>query len=114
MREIKLGEQTVRVRATALALLYYKQEFNADLVGNLTKMEEMKDDPSKLDTVQMLQMAWAMAKADVFPNQFPSFTEWIATIERIDIADPSFFLAILEEASDGFFRSGVKGAIQKR
>jgi len=33
-------------------------------------------------------------------------------LESIDIADPAFLKGALEEAADGFFRSGVKGAIQ--
>lgn len=112
MREIKLGEQTVRVRATALALLFYKQEFKTDLIGDLTKMQNVTDDPSKLDTVQVLQMIWAMAKADSLGQSFPSFVEWMASIESIDISDPTFMIGALEEAADGFFRSGVKGAIK--
>ena len=35
MREITIGEKTIRVRATPLALLYYRQEFKSDLVSSL-------------------------------------------------------------------------------
>lgn len=38
MREILIGEKTVRVRATPLALLYYRQEFKSDLVSDLIKL----------------------------------------------------------------------------
>lgn len=114
MRELRIGKQSVRVRATALALLFYKQEFKADLIGDLTKMKDVADDPSKLDSIQILQMVWAMAKADAFGKPFLSFVEWVATIEDFDLADSAFIAGALEEAADGFFRSGIKGApIQK-
>lgn len=124
MKEIKLGDQTVRVRATPLALLFYKQEFKgSDLLGDLTKMstivnvtEDGKEevDPSRLDIVNMLQMIWAMAKADAFgKDPFPSFQTWLASFESIDISDPDFMITALEEAQNGFFRKGVKGAVQK-
>ena len=41
MREITISEKTIRVRATPLALLYYRQEFKTDLVGDLISMQEM-------------------------------------------------------------------------
>lgn len=113
MRELNIGDQQVRVRATPLALLYYKQEFGTDLIGDLSKMEKVKDDPSQLDTLSILQMVWAMAKADSFGKKFPSFEIWLGSFESIDIADPAFMISALEEAANGFFRSGVKGAIKK-
>ncbi|MNO28123.1 hypothetical protein D3C76_180100 [compost metagenome] len=114
MRELKIGEQTVRVRATPLALLFYKQEFKGDLLGDLVKMQEIQNDFSKLDTVAFLQLIWAMAKADSFGHgQFPSFIEWVASLDTFDVTDTSVLVAALEEAADGFFRSGVKGSIAK-
>jgi len=112
MRELKIGEQTVKVRATPLALLFYKQEFKTDLLGDLMKMEKLANDPSQLDTLAMLQLVWAMAKADAFGTTFPNFEGWVATLESIDISDPQFIVAAMEEAADGFFRSGVKGALK--
>lgn len=127
MREINIGEQTVRVRATPLALLFYKQEFHTDLLGDLTKMEalvknkdgEQQVDPSKFDMVAILQMVWAMAKADAFGKPFPSFMDWLASLDGMDLSDPMFLVAALEEAAEGFFRGGAKagakaGQKQKR
>ena len=48
MREITIGEKTIRVRATPLALLYYRQEFKTDLVGDLISMQEMASTPAGL------------------------------------------------------------------
>lgn len=108
MRELNIGEQKVRVRATPLALLFYKQEFRGDLLGDLIKMREMEQDPSKFDALAFLQLVWAMAKADSFGKPFPGFQEWLASLESFDISDPEFLQAAMEEAADGFFRSGVK------
>lgn len=104
MREINVGETKLRVRATPLALLYYKQEFKTDLLGDLTKLEAVKNDPSKLDTVTLLQIVWAMAKADSSGQSFPSFIEWVGSLETVDFSDPAFLAAALEEAADGFLR----------
>lgn len=112
MRVLKIGDQEVRVRATPVALLYYKQQFKTDLLGDLTKLEKVANDPSNLDVLSILQMVWAMARADAFGKTFPPFEEWLSSLESIDIADPEFMKAALEEAADGFFRSGVKGAIK--
>ena len=108
MREINIGEQTLRVRATPLALLFYRQEFKTDLIGDLTKLERVKDDLSQLDTVAMLQLVWAMAKADAFGKPFPGFVDWVASLEGFDFSDPGFMTAALEEAASGFFRSAAQ------
>jgi hypothetical protein len=63
MRTIKIGEKEIGLKATPLALLYYMQEFNADLIGNLLKMQKLAKDPSAFDSVALLQIAWAMNKA---------------------------------------------------
>ena len=62
MREITIGEKTIRVRATPLALLFYKQEFKSDLIGDLMSMQNMANDPSQFDALKFLQLIWAMAK----------------------------------------------------
>jgi hypothetical protein len=107
MREITISEKTIRVRATPLALLYYRQEFNADLIGDLISMQEMASDPSRFDSIKMLQLIWAMNKADK-PEGFPSFEAWLADMESFDFADNDIMTAVIEEATDGFFRGGRK------
>lgn len=108
MRELKIGDKEIRVRATPLALLYYKQAFKSDLIGDMTKMQYVADDPSKLDTVACLQMIWAMAKADNYGKSFPSFESWLGGLDSIDFSDPSFLVAALEEAANGFLGGGNK------
>lgn len=108
MRQIKIGDKEMKVRATALTLLYYKQEFNSDLVGDLLKVAECTKDPTKVDTILLLQMVWAMAKTEAFATKkpHPGFVEWLNQIDRLDMSDPSFFAAVMEEAADGFLSRG--------
>ena len=113
MREIIIGEETIQIRATPLALLFYRQEFKSDLVGDLTKMEAIKTDYSKLDSVALLQLIWAMAKADKYPAKFEGFIGWLASLTEFNLSDASLFSAALEEAADGFFRKGKKGPAKK-
>lgn len=114
MRELNIGDQIVRVRATPLALLYYKQEFKTDLMGDLTKLSTVStDDMAKFDTLAILQMVWAMAKADAFGSKFDSFEKWLGSFEYINLADPTLLTGAVEEATEGFFRTnGLKGAIK--
>jgi len=107
MREITIGEKTIRVRATPLALLYYKQEFKSDLISDLISMQAMSSDPSQFDALKFLQLIWAMAKADDAKG-FPSFEAWLADMESFDFADNDIMTAVIEEATDGFFRGGRK------
>ena len=105
MREIQIGDKTIRVRATPLALLFYKQEFNSDLIGDLISMQNMANDPSQFDALKFLQLIWAMAKADDSRN-FPSFETWLSGLDSFDFADADVMAAVVEEATDGFFRGG--------
>lgn len=115
MREINIDGKQVRVKATPLALLYYKQEFKSDLVGDMAKMRALEKDPTKIDSVVLLQMIWAMAKADAGPgNKFSSFYEWVSALESFDITDRELIGAVMEEAADGFFRGAKQGQKRKK
>ena len=111
MREIKLGNKEVRIKATPIALLFYKQEFNSDLISKIADLEKIKKDPSKMDFLFMLQMTWAMAKTEQFNNKksFPSFELWLSEFENVDFSDQDTLVAIMGEATDGFFHgAGTK------
>ena len=107
MREIAISDKQIRLRATPLALLFYKQEFNVDLVGDLMSIKNLANDPSQFDALKFLQLIWAMAKADDAKN-FPSFETWLSSFENFDFADADVMTAVVEEATDGFFRGGRK------
>lgn len=103
MREITIGEKQITVRANPLTLLFYKQEFKSDLVGDLMSMRDMQKDPSQFDSVIFLQLVWAMGVAK-FLAEYPSFTTWLADLGSIDFGDKEMIGAVVEEAIDGFFR----------
>lgn len=103
MREIQIGDKQLRLRATPLALLFYRQGFGTDLIGDLVSMQNMASDPSQFDAVKFLQLVWAMNKADN-PKDFPGFETWLSSLESFDFTDESLMAAIVEEAANGFFR----------
>jgi len=109
MRMIRIGEQQIGLKATPLALLYYRQEFKSDLIGDLLKMQALASDPSALDSVAILQLAWAMNKAAEHGKSFPHFEAWLGQFEYVDFSDPDTMTEIMNEAADGFFRRGVAG-----
>lgn len=121
MKELTIGDQTVRVRATPMALLFYKQEFKSDLLADLSKMVDVKsidkeeeldvaEALSRFDVVTVYQIIWAMAKADSYGSKgsFPSFVTWFAELDGASIYDEGILAVAMEEAADGFFRTGAK------
>jgi hypothetical protein len=109
MRTIQIGEKQIGLKATPLALVYYKQAFGSDLVGDLVKMQDIAKDPSKIDSVFLLQVTWAMAKAyEGVDKKFPDFMNWIAGLESFDFTDEDVLNTIVDEAMDGFFPRGSR------
>jgi hypothetical protein len=109
MRTIQIGEKQIGLKATPLALIYYKQAFGSDLVGDLVKMKDIAKDPSKIDSVFLLQLTWAMAKANEgIGKKFPDFITWVAGLESFDFTDEDVLNAIIDEAMDGFFPRGSR------
>lgn len=106
MREINIGEKIIKVRATPLTLLFYKQEFKSDMIGDIMKLQVVKNSPEQLDSLLFLQIIWAMEKTANFGNDFPSFTKWLETLDSFDISDADMLKVVFEEATDGFFRRG--------
>lgn len=109
MREIEIDGKEVRVRANPLALLYYKQEFRSDLIADFVRVspspQKTEDGQSlEFDSVIFLQIVWAMAKADK-PSGFPSFVKWLEGLGSFDFGSDKTLGAVVEEATDGFFRS---------
>jgi len=113
MRTVQIGNKELGLRATPLALLYYKQEFGTELIADLVNLKDMVNmadgDFNSFDSIKILQLLYAMNKADNFGKQFPSFEKWLSELASIDFADERFMLDMIEEASDGFFRSAGIG-----
>lgn len=130
MREIKCRDTVVRVRASNLTLLFYKQEFKRDVVGDFSgmlaavvgglatteggKFDLSALDLSKIDSIVWLQIVWAMAKSAEFKgnSDFPNFFEWVETTDDLEIFTKDSLLAVAEEAAKGFFRADLKKFIK--
>lgn len=108
MKTIKLGSQEVGIKGTPLSLLFYKQEFKSDLVGDLVKLgSALKKSEENIDMVLLLQITWAMAKtATGVGKQFPNFEKWLDSLDGFDCTNQELMFEILGEARNGFFRSG--------
>ena len=110
MRTAIIGGKEIQLRANPLALLFYKQAFDSDLIADLLKLQSLQSlqdgDFSSLDTVSLFQIAYAMNKAAKPADVFPTFEEWLAQFETIGFDDPQWIVDVVEEAADGFFRSG--------
>lgn len=111
MRTVKMGSQEIGIKATPVALFYYKQEFKSDLIGDLTKMQAVLNDISNLDTVLFLQLIWAMNKAAAGVGKpFLGFESWLNGFAECDITEPDFLINVITEAQDGFFRGAAARA----
>ena len=110
MRTTNIGGKEIQLRANPLALLFYKQAFDSDLIADLLKLQSLQSlqdgDFSSLDMVSLFQIAYAMNKAAKPADVFPTFEEWLAQFETIGFDDPQWIIDVVEEAADGFFRSG--------
>lgn len=106
MTVVTIGSQEVALKATPLALLFYKQEFGSDLLADLAKFEQVQKNLANLDTVAILQLIWAMAKAaNGLGKPFPPFAKWLEGLDSIDFSDADLINAVVDEAANGFFRS---------
>ena len=114
MKKVEINDRKIGLRASPMALLFYQQNFDSDLIADLSKFQEeniekiTKGDFSNFNSVELLQMAWAMNKAAKYPEQFPTFEEWLEQFESFQVTNAEFIMGIIQEATDGFFRSEKK------
>jgi hypothetical protein len=110
VRTAIIGGKKIQLRANPLALLFYKQAFDRDLIADILKLQSLQSlqdgDFSSLDTISLFQIAYVMNKAAKPADVFPKFEEWLAQFETIGFDDPQWIIDVVEEAADGFFRSG--------
>src|SRR5690606_9477837 len=120
MREVTVGDKTLRLRGSALSLLHYQQEFGRDLLGDLVGMltaltglemlqsgqvDAEKLNLAGLDTVAILRLIWTLARTDAGPGgKFPGFETWLAENEELNIFDTDLLQAVFEEVQRAFFR----------
>jgi len=117
VKKIKIGDKELGLRASPLALFYYQTEFNKDLMSDLMSLQSMaeinENDFSDFDSVKLLQIIYAMNRANNYGKEFPTFVAWLNGLEYMDLSDPEFILDAMDEAMDGFFRS-LNGEYQKK
>jgi hypothetical protein len=110
VRTAIIGGKKIQLRANPLALLFYKQAFDRDLIADILKLQSLQSlqdgDFSSLDTISLFQIAYVMNKAAKPADVFPKFEEWLAQFETIGFDDPQWIIDVVEEATDGFFRPG--------
>lgn len=100
MRVLRLSRRrTLPVKATVLAMLFYRQEFDADLTADVLRVSAGLATGVELSRTagEALQVVWAMGKAAAFPAPFPPFLVWAETLRTLDEDFISDVLAIAED-----------------
>lgn len=109
MRTTPIGDKEIQLRANPLALLFYKQAFDRDLVGDIVQLQSLQSlqdgDFSGLDMIGLFRIAYAMNKAAEPKASFPNFEDWLGSFETVGFDDPKWITAIVDEAMEGFFRT---------
>lgn len=113
MKEILMNGQIIGVNASALTLLFYKQEFKRDFIADFTKFsQQISKDLTNYDGIALLQFVWALNKSYKMPEKQPSFEQWLATI-NYDFADEKALVEVMETIVSGLFRSQHKSFIDE-
>ncbi len=115
MRTTNIGGKKVELRASPLALLFYRQEFGKDLLDDFKDLQSLEALAKKssesfrfedLRLMDFFQLAYALNKAAGKPSEFcPNYEEWLYGIE-LDLGEMDWIADVVYEAADGFFRSG--------
>ena len=111
MREIKINNKEIGFKASPLSLLFYKQEFRSDLLGDLASLKK-EGEQMYFDSVAILQIGWALNRSYNLPEKTKPFESWMEELEALDI---DLFKAIIEEASNLFVsdKGKAKGSKKK-
>ena len=119
MRTVTIGDKQIALRANPLALFFYRQTFNQDMMAAVMelqgKMQRVGEgDYFSLDMVGIFQLAYAMHKA-AEPNKVQtSFEEWLSHFDGLGLGEEeNWIVDVVQEAIDGLFRTG-KPAPEKR
>jgi len=110
VRTTNIGGKEIQLRANPLALLYYKQEFDRDLIADFIELKDLEaiqhGDFSKFDMLAIFRFAYAMNRAATPKDAGPNFEQWLSELDSVGLDDPDWLLAVFDEAVEGFFRSG--------
>jgi len=95
MREIRLGDATIRISANALLPIVFESEFKRDLMrviapivnaSNASVQSGAPVDMSAISIADMERLLWAEAKAADRAN-VPSFMPWVEALPDDALAD---------------------------
>lgn len=84
---IKIGDQEITLKANALNLLIYQEEFGEDMFkakGELLKTfgsDGIRYD--EISSVTLLRLIWTMART--YDEKFPPFREWVGSLDEIPV-----------------------------
>jgi hypothetical protein len=120
MRELNLGESILPVRATPVAMFFYRQEFDSDMSHDCLQVltwflgapddDECPDREPLLDAVAgALKLVWAMGKASAWPKIWPAYGTWMDGLPDVEF-DASFVNEVLCVAEDGLFVECRRGS----
>jgi len=87
-REIKIGELSIPMKATAATALRYRHVFGQDLIAELQKSEA--DTSLGLSTIQQLAFIMACAadpEKDMTKLNDDAFMKWLDKFEPLDLAN---------------------------
>lgn len=95
MRDIKLGDATIRISANALLPIVFEDEFRRDLMtviapivnaSNASARSGEAMDMSTVSIADMERVLWAEAKAAA-PHDVPSFLPWVESLPDDALSD---------------------------
>lgn len=94
MRTITLADgKKINIRATNLALLFYKQEFGNSLLVDFQKMIDQGEE--NIDEVFLMQAIWAMHKASK-KGKLEDFINFIDSVE-FNYSDLDMWESVIDE-----------------
>lgn len=106
-KTIKIGDKEILLKATAMNLLIYQEEFGEDIFrakGSL--LDAMGKDGiefDKIPSLTLLKMLWTMARTG--DKSFPPFSDWVDSLEELPMVELyteniNLFLANMVTKSD--------------
>ena len=133
-KDIEVWGKKIGLRASPLAPVVYRQEFESSLTGDFVKMTKLSTLGEKLQSVteenldeheedfndvedvvlDLLQIVYAMNRADNFGKGFPEYESWLNDFEYMDFTEVNWITEVIPIVKDGFFRNGQPAGKQTK
>lgn len=79
LKEIKIGEKVIPMKASAFTPFLFKEQFNSDIITEMQKMQKS----GEIDSVFLARLAWVMARSA--DKNLPKLEEWLGDFEMLDL-----------------------------